>query len=182
MTESLDLIEIAWDGPLPVEDVVSRMHGGADYGIYQLYGTHNVLGPDALLYIGKAQGRPFGQRIREHRDEWVEWEPSVVEVYLGRLGSTVAMTKELWSEWEAKIAHAERLLIYFCAPPYNSSGLRSLPEMPATIVLNHKRRHRLPLEVSTLLATTKIDTPTWKVFGDDEPKPRATGDAPQAAR
>lgn len=170
MNQSVRIIEISWEGPIPMEEVISKRHRGQDYGVYQLYGTHNVLGSDALLYIGKAQERPFGQRLREHRDEWVEWEPSVVNVYLGRLGGTDRMTAGRWPAWEEHISHAERLLIYFCAPPYNSSGLKSGPQMEPTVVLNHKRRHRLPIEVSTLHLTTKIDTPEWRVYGEDEPR------------
>jgi hypothetical protein len=168
MKELPQIIELSWEGPSSIEDVIATRHRGHDYGVYQLYGTHNVLGPDTLLYIGKAQQRPFGQRIREHRDEWVEWEPSVVEVYLGRIGGTTEMTKERWHEWEEQIDRAERLLIYFCAPPYNSAGLKSLPQMPPIVLLNHRRRHRLPLELSTYLMTTSIGSTSWNVFGEDE--------------
>lgn len=182
MTEPLDVIEIAWDGPFGVEDVVSRMHGAADYGIYQLYGTHSVHGADSLLYIGKAQERSFGQRLREHQNEWTEWEASGVTAYLGRLGGTTVMTKDRWPEWEDQIARAERLLIYFCSPPYNSSGVKTFSSMRPTMVLNHKRRYRLPQEISTLLWTTTIGTAAWKVFGSNEPQPGAAADATQAAR
>lgn len=169
VTELLEVIEIVWDGPFTVDDVVSKMHGAADYGVYQLYGTHNTMGADSLLYVGKAQRRPFGQRLREHQEEWTKWEASVVTAYVGRLGGTVVMTERQWPDWEDKIARAEQLLIYFCSPPYNSSGIKTFPSMNPTIVLNHKRRHRLPPEVSTLLWSTHVGTASWKVFGDDVP-------------
>ncbi|MGZ5177906.1 MAG: hypothetical protein ACXWCW_27600, partial [Burkholderiales bacterium] len=85
MAEPLEVIEIDWDGPFPVETVMSQAHGPGDYGIYQLYGTHTVYGSDSLLYIGRAQDRPFGVRLREHYDDWCQWEASVVSAYIGRL-------------------------------------------------------------------------------------------------
>jgi hypothetical protein len=176
MEQFPQVIELSWDGPFSIEDAISTMHRGQDYGVYQLYGTHNVLGPDTLLYIGKAQQRPFGQRIREHRDEWIEWEPSVVNVYLGRIGATAIMTRERWSEWEEQIDRVERLLIFFCAPPYNSAGLKRLPDLPPTVLLNHRRRHRLPLEVSTYLISTSIGSTAWKVYGEDEAQQSAEAD------
>lgn len=176
MIEPPDVIEIAWDGPFPVEDVVARMHRAADYGVYQLYGTHSVQGADTLLYVGKAQERPFGQRLSEHQSAWIEWEASGVTAYLGRLGGMTAMTEDRWPEWNDKIARAERLLIYFCSPPYNSSGEKTFSSMRPSILLNHKRRHRLPQEISTLLWTTGIGTPAWKIFGSNEPQPGTQAD------
>jgi hypothetical protein len=168
MKEELEVIEFEWDGPYTVDRVIAEMHRPMDYGVYQLYGTHNVLGPDSLLYIGQSQGRPFGQRIREHRGEWIEWEPSVVEVYVGRLGGIEPMSEERWPYWNNCIDRAERLLLYFCAPPYNSKGLKYPGEMPPTLVINCKRKHRLPLEVSTLLLTSSIGNADWKVYGIEQ--------------
>lgn len=144
------VIEIFWDGPLST-DKAKTASEKSDYGIYQLYGTHNVLGPDALLYIGKAEADTFSQRILWHQKEWIDWEASPVHVYLGRLGGVGEPRKEKseWQDWEDRISRAERLLIYFCAPPYNSQGLKTYGEMSPTIVLNYHRRHRLPTEVST---------------------------------
>ncbi len=155
---TFNVIEIAWDGPFLVDDVITNKRGGSDYGIYQIYGTHNIFGPNSLLYIGMSQWRRFGARFREHRDSWTAWEPSEVKVYLGRLGSTREATKTRARVWQADIAHAEALLIYFCAPPYNGALLKELSrEIPPTVVLNHRRRHRLPFEVSTMIRDTRVD-------------------------
>lgn len=162
---TFNVIEVAWDGPHSVDNVIKKEHGGTAYGIYQVYGTHNVFGPDSLLYIGMAQKRPFGVRFQEHREEWAAWEPSEVAVYLGRLGSTKGITEMQASEWEAEIAYAEALLIYFCAPPYNASTLKKLSrDIPPTLVLNHRRRHRLPFEISTMVRDTRVDESGWSVF------------------
>ena len=111
-----------------------------------------------------------------------KYKGKLITAYLGRLGGTTLMTEDQWPEWEDQIARAERLLIYFSSPPYNSSGVKTFSPMRPTIVLNHRRRNRLPQEVSTLLWTTSIAAGTWSVFGNDEPQPGAAADAPQASR
>lgn len=156
------LIEIEWDGPLALSEVAT-LQGGSDYGIYQVYGTHHVFGADSLLYIGRAKRRPFATRIPEHL-HWIEWEAHPVSIYIGRLGGLAAIDDE---EWEKLIVRAERLLLYFCAPPYNSSGLVQLAAMPPTIVLNLRRKHRIPPELSTYLETTDMTRPEWKLFGSE---------------
>ena len=168
VTTSLTVIEIRWDGPYSTDQIIKTASAGTDYGIYQLYGTHNVLGPDSLLYIGKSEADTFSQRISWHEKEWIDWEAAPVQVYLGRLGGLgkAKKGKGEWKDWEDQISRAERLLIYFCAPPYNSQGLKAYGEMPQTIVLNYHRRHRLPPEVSTFYeaseyATKRTDWNSW---------------------
>jgi len=55
-------IQIDWQGPFSVEEVIKKMddegaspnYDGEDYGLYQIYGTHILCGHNTLLYIGKA--------------------------------------------------------------------------------------------------------------------------------
>ena len=47
-------IEIWWQGPFAIEDVKKFNSLRSDFGVYQIYGTHNIMGPNTLLYIGKA--------------------------------------------------------------------------------------------------------------------------------
>lgn len=162
----VEVLEIKWEGPYKINEIRDK-DGAADFGFYQIYGTHNIHGPETLLYIGKAQDRPFSVRIPEHQD-WIEWEPSEIKVYLGRLGGTDNMTEERYKEWEEKIDRAERLLIYFSAPPYNSMGLKSYGETKPTVILNFHKRNRLPLEMSTLYESSLIaKDPLWKVYGKE---------------
>src|SRR5690554_2367433 len=119
---SLIKIEVWWQGPYKWEDIKS-MQKSKDYGVYQIYGTHNVNGPNALLYIGQAVKRKFGTRILEHN--WTEWEYSNVEIYVGRLGGIKDISIE---EWERQIAITERLLIYYCKPPYNTVSINNYGE------------------------------------------------------
>lgn len=161
MPTNVDVIEIVWDGPFELADVISEMNGGTDYGVYQLYGTHAVMGSDSLLYIGKALQRTFSERIADHQRDWTIWEPSNVIAYLGRLGGTAQVPIP---DWEEAITRGERLLIYSCSPPYNTQGINELPEMSPTVLVNHKHRHRLPPEVSTFLETADIDDEDWQPF------------------
>ena len=76
MTEKngVKVIELEWDGPHSVEQV-SKFFDASDYGLYQIYGTHSVFGPDTLLYIGKAERQFFGTRFSQHSG-WFQNEPS----------------------------------------------------------------------------------------------------------
>jgi hypothetical protein len=144
------VIDLEWEGPFTFEQQINQMNRDHDYGIYQIYGTHNVLGPDTLLYIGKAYDQFFADRIKAGHKHWIDWEPGSTHIYLGHVCGTEPMTEANWPVWEKMVNDAEALLIYFCSPPYNSSGLQSLREMPPTIVSNYKRRHRLPPLVSNI--------------------------------
>jgi len=164
------IIDIVWEGPLSLAEVEKNRHGNADYGIYQIYGNHNS-GADQLLYIGRAEKNKFGVRV-PWIHEWADWEPKSVEIYLGRLGSLhpippTLLAQEEWGEW---ICRAEGMLIYFTSPPFNSSGIRNLPQLPDApiIVLNLNRRHRLPAVVSNLYEKSPVgDTmQEWKAFAE----------------
>jgi hypothetical protein len=151
LTKDAEVIEIQWEGPTPFTRL-QDYNRDADYGVYQIYGTHAIFGSDTLLYIGKAERRTFAQRLADHERVWVDWEPSTLQVYLGRLGGLQPTHDQggEWKEWENQIDRVERLLVFFCTPPYNSKGLNGPVSMRPTIVLNYGLRHRLPLEVSSL--------------------------------
>lgn len=72
MKKTLECLKISWEGPFTAEDVVS-LNKDWDYGIYQIYGTHNIFGADSLLYIGKAMEQTFADRIVQH-EHWIQWE------------------------------------------------------------------------------------------------------------
>ena len=84
MKSEIDIIEIEWEGPLPMKYVETKLNRAWDCGVYQIYGTHTIFGPDSLLYIGKARDC-FAERIPAHI-EWTDWESRPVRVYVGRLG------------------------------------------------------------------------------------------------
>ena len=161
---AIEIIEINWSGPFKVDNISENYNKDYDYGIYQIYGTHNIYGASTLLYIGKAQSRTFSERFADHK-EWVEWEPASVDVYLGRLGGIDKMTESKWGLWDNQIERAEKLLIYHCAPSYNSQCLNGYGKMPLTIVLNYGKIMRLPFEVSNLEEFCSIEEPEWKEYG-----------------
>ena len=161
---TIEIIEIRWDGPFKIDNMGEKRNEDYDFGIYQIYGTHNIYGAKTLLYIGKAQDRTFAKRFCEHK-EWVEWEPTNVDVYIGRLGGSDKMTKSRWDLWSKQIDRAERLLIFHCSPSYNSQGLNDYGEMPPTIVLNYGKSMQLPFEVSNLDEFSSIGKPEWKEYG-----------------
>lgn len=160
MKVEMNVIEIEWEGPISVNDTIKLINDN-DYGIYQIYGTHPVFGSNTLLYIGKASLQTFATRLFQHN--WIEWSPSDVSIYIGRLGSIEDITIE---EWEKQIDIAERLLIYYCKPPHNSSNINYFGKIENTIVLNYGKRHSIPFEVSTLWETSDyvVNYDGWNAF------------------
>ena len=55
-------IHLIWEGPLTVETAKSA-NSGSDKGVYQIYGTHIISGPDTLLYVGRRAGRARGELL-----------------------------------------------------------------------------------------------------------------------
>ena len=120
-------------------------YAGDDYGLYQIYGTHILCGPDTLLYIGRATEQTFASRFRQHQ-RWLEHE-ELVHVYLGRsyMPDRHVPTKN-WMTWVADMQLAERILIYKYSPPYNSVSIAEPPTLGTVerITLIHEgRRHQL---------------------------------------
>ena len=143
--ENLTIIEILWQGPTSESDI-KRLNTGKDYGLYQIYGTHNIFGANILLYIGQANDQTFATRIAQHK--WLELGYSGTQFFFGRLGGVKKINNE---EWAKNIDIAERLLIYYCSPPYNTKNLYDYGEdIKQIIVLNFGKKNVLPLEVSTL--------------------------------
>jgi hypothetical protein len=169
MHHQVDVIEIVWAGPFTPEGVIQQATQGSDRGIYQIYGTHAICGPETLLYIGKAQNSSFAARISAHQKNWpFAWEPGDMTIYLGRLGSVHVMTRERWSQWDSEIERAEQLLIASTTPPYNSVSINLSWSREPTLVLNCQKRYRLPTAVTSLLYTTSVGTESWQVYGAGE--------------
>jgi hypothetical protein len=166
MKQELDVIEILWSGPYDPEWVIKNATSGSDCGIYQIYGTHAIVGPGTLLYIGKTNDNTFSDRISFHQEHWpFQTEPDGIQVYLGRLGSTETMTEENWKLWDSEIDRAETLLISEVTPPYNSAGINYGTKMePETVILNHEKRQRLPNTVSSLRFSSAVFAPGWRVY------------------
>lgn len=157
---TLSKIEIWWTGPYKWDDI-KILKESKDYGVYQIYGTHNVNGPNALLYIGQAIKQKFSQRISQH--DWTEWEYSNVDIYIGRLGGTSQIDID---EWDKLIDVAERLLIYYCKPPYNTININNYGDIENTIVINLAQKNRLPMEVSTFYSDSEFWNDKWTEYNN----------------
>lgn len=148
------ILKIYWQGPYSIHECIQKFGDyKTDYGIYQIYGNHNVNGVDNLLYIGKSDQRPFQVRFIEHKNDWIDKESSEVKIYLGRFydivfPDNVFPTNEQWSKY---IDICEKMLIYHCQPSYNVREKYLSPTFSDEeyILLNIGRRHRLPAEIST---------------------------------
>lgn len=119
---TIDIVKIDWDGPFS-SDEVSKFDGPTDCGIYQIYGAHAMYGTPALLYIGQCDSSRFATRLKQHEQEWMKYESMVPMIFMGRLCDVGNASEE---EVGRMIDDAERMLIYFCAPSYNSEGLKRL--------------------------------------------------------
>jgi hypothetical protein len=161
VSEDLEIIHIVWDGPKTVEEAIAA-NTADDYGVYQIYGMHDLGGPDTLLYVGQADAGTFAGRIMYHHQEWGRWNPDEIGIYLGRLAGAGPITNEMWG---GLIDRAEAVLIWKIGVPFNSARIKTLRYQDKPIlVVNHGRRHRLPECISTLTEIINTDG-VLKPFG-----------------
>ncbi len=80
----VNIIEILWDGPYNINEVCS-MDKPEDKGLYQIYGAHDIHGSNVLLYLDKTVEQTFGARFTKHKYEWIQWEPTRLDIYVSRL-------------------------------------------------------------------------------------------------
>jgi hypothetical protein len=127
-----------------------------EYGLYQIYSSHLIYGPNSLVYIGKAYDQPILKRLKSHNDYWFNEESDEVTVYIGkliveRLQFELLSKEEIDKIWRKQVDDAEKLLIFNCAPAYNSNSIVDHRiENKDLILFNYGKRGQLPLELSTL--------------------------------
>jgi hypothetical protein len=170
----MTLIEIDWTGPISLTEVMALSKSKNDIGLYMIYGNHIITRPDSLLYIGKT-AESFSSRFEEHNDDWLSYESSEVKIYLGKLGGLNNIDYQTWAK---QIDNAERLLIYYCSPPYNSQGIneKAVNNIKDTIVLNLGKRYRLPFEVSSFYENSEYwENENWKKYESQIPIPSLKG-------
>lgn len=54
-------------------------------------------------------------------------------------------------DWKFRIDEAEKLLIHFCTPPYNSKNIFEYSTQEKLLVMNFGRKKMLPYEISSLI-------------------------------
>lgn len=142
----INLIEIVWSGPHQIKLEEFKSFESND-GLYQIYGTHPIYGRNVLLYIGITLNK-VDERIWNHFNNWIKYEFDDVIVYKGEVKS-----KEIIDDEKLKgkyIGIAEKLLIYYCAPSYNTNEKTDIAKVESSIVMNFGKIGSLPTEVSTL--------------------------------
>lgn len=149
-TSKIKVIEIMWEGPYTDEQVLT-LKGNTDWGVYQVYGNHRVYGRGVLLYIGKAveDAQKFGVRIPQHND-WFGWKGAELSYYVGRFGAEAQADYQGWID---EINYSEAMLIDYCQPAWNSSGLNNTKRTalyPNAIIYNHGMRRDLPEKLAEI--------------------------------
>lgn len=122
MADSERLVRVNWDGTLTVDEAVRLRNDVVDCGLYQVYGFHEVFGPEALLYIGRTDNQTFALRIAQHRP----WLRHVMDcrIRIGRLrDDDYKLEPPNWHDWLGLQQSVEGLTIYWHSPPYNSQGI-----------------------------------------------------------
>lgn len=152
---NLEKIEIKWDGPFD-ERTISDKYDKTDRGLYQIYGTHEIYGPDTLLYIGMCWEQKFSQRLNQHKNEWFKWLSSDASIYIGRVNKDLDGSAEIKISKE-QVEELEKMLIYFCTPPYNSQHIYDFKPKFDLLLLNYKRKKMLPY----CLTTEIVKSPLW---------------------
>ncbi len=147
--QNIELIEIIWKGPHNISSLKNDELKN-EIGLYQIYGGHPISGSNTLLYIGQTT-ESFEIRFRFH-ETWMKEEIDEMKIYIGTIYKYQKYSSE---ELNRKISKAEQLLIYFCAPPYNSNHIVSYKgdeniTGKHIIVLNYWKKNMLPYEVSTI--------------------------------
>lgn len=160
----MKLIEIVWEGPYSFTEVCSK-YEKTDYGVYQIYGTHNILGENILVYIGKTEEQTFSSRFQNADRKWIKLEFHEFKIFLGKLGSETSCSEV---EWNKEIDTAERVLIDYCHPPYNSKKKDLISGVANDVViLNNGKRAKLPFTITTLWRESSLAKGKWKSFNSN---------------
>jgi len=161
-------IHLEWDGPYSL-DQARHMRSNEDWGVYQIYGCHPVYGADALLYIGKAERRTFGERLSQ--EKWWDFlsDTNETKIYLGRLAGE---TDPDDTEWCRLVSLAERILIFAHRPAWNAQmNLGRLDsELQSVHVFNWNNHRSLLPETSGFRWTSRSHTMSnYHVFVSGSP-------------
>lgn len=126
---------VKWEGPFTIEKVL-EMGEADDFGVCQIYGRHQVFGPDCLLYIGMTV-ETFSDRLQTHCAQWllVKGTPwyqnrSDVSIRTGRLWLNPVPYRENLDI----LKDVERFEIFCHYPPFNSSNVSSYNEQPLSVL------------------------------------------------
>ena len=146
-------IAIDWKGPFSLDQIIDAMDNGGqsptwegeDYGLYQIYGGHELYGKGTLLYVGQTTEQTFSQRFKEHKN-WLEDDLNgkEVEIYLGRIYDPKKHSPEdNWESWKRDVEIAEKIIIHRYSPSYNGKSLSKEPTSEKIRLIHMGERGRL---------------------------------------
>ncbi|MBU3677188.1 MAG: hypothetical protein FGM54_08440 [Chitinophagaceae bacterium] len=159
-----NMYEISWSGPFDINNI-KTLNSPTDFGVYTVYGTHNIFGINTLLYIGKAEDRSFGERLPEHEEEWcLEWHHIDLKFYIGRFGSTNPITDN--NKWKEMISKSERLLINHCKPPFNAKDIKNISDIRELTLFNFGKRQNIPAVISSQWIHSDWWKDDWKEYSN----------------
>jgi hypothetical protein len=165
------VIHLEWEGPYTFEECKKLNDEDCDYGIYQIYGPHHCVGPDVLLYTGKADLNTFSARINEHEKYYQQFCSyfKKINIYIGRLAGNKTPSN---NERSNQIDLTEKILIFSHKPPHNAKEVKWLsikkePMLRKIHVLNWGNYKNLFPEVSGHRWTDKsADIDNYEVYGN----------------
>ena len=127
--QQLRLVRVEWTGPLTYQEVTELNSQENDFGIYQICAYHNVFGPQSLIYVGKAQQRPFAIRFSEHWQDWLKNQREI-KIYVGRMFREDFNKDDNHADWNQLLADLECLTIHYHSPPFNSMSIGQYSGQP----------------------------------------------------
>jgi hypothetical protein len=154
----LKTIQIQWVGPFSQDLFTSNRESQTNEsilkskGLYQIYSRHPLYGKDSLIYIGQTLDG-FRNRIQDHEKSWMQNLFDVSYYYFGRISNT----KDNSDSQEKQINEAERLLIDFCKPGYNSAYINGYGEIYKKLIINYGKYASLP----QIIGSIYYETETW---------------------
>lgn len=143
MENNSKIINVLWKGPFSIDDVIKNKSENDDFGLYQIYGTHPIYGRNVLLYIGKTQDS-FSKRFKSHNNLWIKYEYDIVQIYLGEIKNH---DKDFLINED--LTEAENLLLYYCAPAYNSYSITDYRNTKEIVLRNFGKICSIPPELSS---------------------------------
>lgn len=152
---NIKVINILWE-KIPFDfEIIKTKNSESDFGLYQVYGKHNVYGQNALLYIGQSNIQKFSNRLK---DRWEFIESSCIPKFicLGKIVKSKNASEPFEyeiNEWEKIINIAEKILIKTHTPAMNKqdvTGLFNKEQDENYLILNWGDYGKLLPEVSNL--------------------------------
>jgi hypothetical protein len=108
----MDWYRIDWQGAYPVETAHTKS-GAKGYGIYAMYGVKGK--NPKLLYVGETYRQSFGERLKQHKKDWLFRVNDKVVIHFGKI--ILPEGKRISSD---VVFDVEATFIHILIPPFNT--------------------------------------------------------------